>query len=264
MTVAVGRRTLDRPRRVLIADDEGLARERVRMMLADRPDYEVVAEARDGMATVEAIVEHAPDIVFLDIKMPGLDGFEVLAGIEHIAVRPSIIFVTAFDAHAVQAFDVGAVDYLLKPFDAARFDQALARAATRLDSSADRGIDPALRGLLESLHARAVYPERFLVRGPTHLYFVRAQDIEWVDAQGNYVRLHAGGRMHFVRDTMKAFAEKLPAGRFLRVHRSIIINIDHVQRLEPHGHGEYVITLRDGAKVTSSRAYGEALHSLLR
>lgn len=261
---AGGERTLDRRRRVLIADDEELARERVRMMLANRPGYEVIAETRDGMATVEAIVEHAPDIVFLDIRMPGLDGFEVLAGIEDAEVRPSIIFVTAFDAHAVQAFDVGAVDYLLKPFDAVRFDQALARAETRLGRGTGGGIDPALRELLETLRGRSTYAERFLVRGPTHLYFVRTQDIEWVDAQANYVRLHATGRVHFVRDTMKAFVEKLPADRFLRVHRSIIVNIDHIQRLEPHGHGEYVLTLRDGSKVTSSRAYGEGLHALLR
>jgi two-component system, LytTR family, response regulator len=264
MTLPVAGRTCDRPRRVLIADDEELARERVRMMLGDRPGYEVVAETRDGPATVEAIIEHAPDIVFLDIKMPGLDGFEVLASLEDADAQPSIIFVTAFDAHAVHAFDVGAVDYLLKPFDGIRFGQALTRAEARLDRGFARGIDPALRGLLETLHARPAYPERFLVRGPTHLYFVRARDVEWVDAQGNYVRLHASGRMHFVRDTMKAFVEKLPPDRFLRVHRSIIVNIDHIQRLEPHGHGEYIITLRDGSKVTSSRAYGEGLHALLR
>ncbi|SRR5579883_398234 len=254
-------------RRVLIADDEPLARERVRMMLERRPGYAIVAECGDGPATVEAIIAHEPEIVFLDIRMPGLDGFEVLAALDAARVPPAVVFVTAFEAHALQAFEVSAVDYLLKPFDAARFDQALGRAAARLTSATGaatgNALDPALRAFLETLRSEREYPERFLVRGPTHLYFVRAQDVEWVDAQGNYVRLHAGGRAHFVRDTMKSFTAKLHPDRFIRVHRSIIVHIDHIQRLEPHGHGEYVITLRDGTRVTSSRAHGERLRALL-
>jgi two-component system LytT family response regulator len=252
-------------RRVVIADDEPLARERIRTMLEGRPEYTIVAEASDGVGTVEAIVEHRPDIVFLDIKMPGLDGFEVIATLEDSQVLPAVIFVTAFDSYALQAFEVSAVDYLLKPFDASRFDQALERATARAGqpSGTGSGIDLALRNFLETLRIERSYPERFLVRGPTHLYFVRTPDVEWVDAQGNYVRLHVGGRAHFVRDTMKAFAEKLHPDRFIRVHRSIIVNVDHIQRLEPHGHGEYVITLRDGIRVTSSRAHSEPLHALL-
>jgi two-component system LytT family response regulator len=251
-------------RSVVIADDEPLARERVRMMLERHPVYEIVAQCGDGQATVEATIEHKPELVFLDIKMPGLDGFEVLAALGELSTTPAVVFVTAFESFALQAFNVSAVDYLLKPFDVARFDQAIGRAEARLATAAGAAIDPGLRGFLETLRSERSYPERFLVRGPTHLYFVRAEDIEWVDAQGNYVRLHAGGRAHFVRDTMKVFETRLHPDRFLRVHRSIIINIDHVQRLEPHGHGEYVITLHDGTRVTSSRAHGDRLHALLQ
>ncbi|MEP6731525.1 MAG: LytTR family DNA-binding domain-containing protein [bacterium] len=251
-------------RRVLIADDEPLARERIRMMLEARGDYDIVAESVDGSATVEAIMTHAPEIVFLDIKMPGLDGLEVIAAVEDCRIPPAIVFVTAFDSYALQAFDVGAVDYLLKPFDAPRFEQAVARAEVRLAHRGRPDADDASRSILTSLQAEHVYPERFLVRGPTHLYFVRTQDVEWVDAQGNYVRLHVAGRAHFVRHTMKAFAEKLPPDRFIRVHRSVIVHVDQILKLEPHAHGEYVITLRDGTRVTSSRTYGDRLHALLR
>ncbi len=257
-----------RVRRALIADDEPLARERIRMMLGAHAAYEIVAETGDGPATVDAIIAHTPDVVFLDIKMPGLDGFEIIATLQDMPAMPAVIFVTAFDSYALQAFDVGAIDYLLMPFDAGRLEQALARAEAQAEARAGRTpgqpLEPALQRFLETLRRERGYPERFLVRGPTHLYFVRAEDIEWVDAQANYVRLHAGGRAHFVRDTMKTFAEKLPADRFVRVHRSIIVHIDHIQRLEPQGHGEYVLTLRDGTRVTSSRTYGERLHELLR
>lgn len=250
--------------RVVVADDEPLARDRVRMMLAPRPEYEIVAEAGDGAAAVEALVAHAPDLVFLDVRMPELDGFEVIAALEHAPVPPAVIFTTAFGAHALQAFDVGAIDYLLKPFDAGRFAQALTRAESRLARRAGGAPAPAARALLETLHAERPYPERFLVRGPTRLYFVRTRDIEWADAQGNYVRLHAGGRAHFVRETMNGLAAKLPADRFLRIHRSIIVDVDRIEYLEPHVRGEYVITLRDGTRVTSSRAYGGGLRALLR
>jgi two-component system, LytTR family, response regulator len=251
-------------RRVLVADDEPLARERVRMMIAPRPGYELVAECVDGPTTVDGILEHHPDILFLDIRMPGLDGFDVLAAVDSEAVPPAIVFVTAFDAYAVQAFGVSAVDYLLKPFDADRFEQALARVEARLGQGGSTALEPSLRAFLETLHAEHDYPHRFLVRGSTHLYFVRTDDIEWVDAAANYVRLHAGGRAHLVRDTIKALAAKLHPDRFVRVHRSIIVNLDHVRRLEPRGHGEYLITLNDGTRVTSSRAHSERLHRILR
>ena len=251
-----------RKRKVVIADDEPLARQRVRMMLEGAPNHAVVAECGDGQAAVEAILEHQPDIVFLDIRMPGLDGLEVLAALDDARVPPAVIFVTAHDSYAVKAFEVSAADYLLKPFDATRFAAALARAEARLAGGAAE-LDAELKQVLRNLRSRP-YPERFLVRAARHLYFVRTADIDWVDGASNYVRLHIGGRAHLVRDTLKAIAAKLPPERFVRVHRSLIVNVDRIERLEPAGHGEYRITLRDGATVTSSRGHSRELQALLR
>src|SRR5215472_6848825 len=165
-------------RRVIIADDEMLARERVRMMLAPYESYEVVAECGDGPATVDAILEHEPELVFLDIKMPGLDGLEVVAALDEMKNPPAVVFVTAFEGHALNAFDLSAVDYLLKPFNAERFARAMERVDARIGQSQVPSIDPAIRTILDGLRADRAYPERFLVRGPTHLYFVRSQDVE--------------------------------------------------------------------------------------
>jgi two-component system, LytTR family, response regulator len=249
--------------RVLVADDEPLARERIRGMLARLPAYAIVAECGDGASTVEAILRERPDILLLDIRMPELDGFEVLAALEGMDAAPAVVFTTAHSEYAVRAFEVRAADYLLKPFDRARFERALVSAAERR-ARAPAQVDEDLRAILGSLRARERYPPRFLVRSSGEMYFVRAADIDWVDAQGNYVRLHAAGRTHLVRDTMKEFAAKLDPALFVRIHRSAIVNIDRVARLEPYGHGEYVITLRDGTRLTSSRAHSASLHALLR
>lgn len=251
-------------RRVIVADDEPLARERVRMLLAAHPGYRIVAECSDGPDAVEAILARRPEIVFLDVKMPGLDGFEVLAALEHAAQPTAVIFVTAHDAHAVRAFEVDAVDYLLKPFDAERFAASLARVEARLAGGAGSALDPAMRTVLETLSTRSRYPDRFLVRAAKHLYFVRAAEIDWAEGASNYVRLHISGRVHLIRETLKGLAAKLPPDRFVRVHRSVIVNLDQIARLEPRGHGEYLITMHDGARVTSSRAHGQRLHVLLR
>ena len=248
---------------VVIADDEPLARRRLRMMLARHPEYAIQAECRDGEETVTALLREVPDVLFLDIKMPGLDGFEVLSVIEASVRPPAIVFVTAFADRAVEAFDEGAVDFLLKPYNAERFDRAIARVGDRLDRGHTPERDAAVRDILRSV-ATKPYAERFLVRGATHLYFVRAADVEWIDAAANYVRLHAGGRVHFVRDTMKGVAGRLPESQFVRVHRSIIVNLDFVDRLEPHEHGEYVIRMRDGSRIQSSRTYSERLRVALR
>jgi two-component system, LytTR family, response regulator len=250
-------------RRVLIADDEPLARDRVRRMLEAEERYTVVAECGDGPATVEGIIEHSPEIVFLDIQMPGLNGVEVLMALDEARIPPAIVFVTAFEAHAAKAFEVGAVDYLLKPFDPERFARSLTRAESRLGNTG-AAIDAELKALLVSLKSKQKYPERFLVRAAKHLYFVNAADIEWLDGASNYVRLHIAGRAHLVRDTLSGIAAKLPPERFVRVHRRAIVNLDSVARLEPIGHGEYRITLKDGTRVTSSRTYGARLRELLR
>jgi two-component system LytT family response regulator len=253
-------------RAVVIADDEPLARERIRTMLAAHPEYEVVAESATGPDTVDAILAHAPHLLFLDIKMPVLNGIEVLDALDEMRRPPAIVFVTAFDAYAVKAFDVSAVDYLLKPFDRERFEQALRRAAARLDATQGKapGVDREVRAFMETLRTGREFPERFPVRGPRHLYFVHTADIEWVEASANYVQVHAGGRVHFIRDTMTAFASKLSPDKFIRVHRSVIVNVDRIQRIEPRGHGDYLITLRDGTRVASSQAYNERLREMLR
>jgi two-component system LytT family response regulator len=193
--------------------------------------------------------------------MRGLVVFVVLAAIDAAAAAPAIIFVTAFSEHAVRAFDVGAVDYLMKPFDADRFAQALERAESR---ARDRSPAAAMREYLAALGTGARYPERFAVRGPKHIYFVAASEVEWVDVTSNYVRLHAGGRAHLVRDTLSDFAAKLHPDHFVRVHRSAIVRIDQIAKLESHVRGEYRITLRDGTRLTSSRGYSDRVRALIR
>ena len=251
-------------RRVVIADDEPLARKRVRMMLARHDGYEVVAECADGEEAVAALITDPPDVLFLDVKMPGLDGFEVLAAIEESARPTAVVFVTAFADQAVGAFDESAVDFLLKPFDAERFDRAMSRVDRRIAGIPDSpGASDAMRKVLQSIQRRS-YAERVLVRGPRHLYFVNVGDVEWIDAAANYVRLHIDGRVHFVRDTVTAISKRLAPDRFVRIHRSLIVNLEFVQRLEPSEHGEYVITMRDGSRLRSSRSYNEQLRAMLR
>jgi two-component system LytT family response regulator len=248
--------------RVIIADDEPLARERIRHLLVPHKAYEVVAECADGGEAVEAIEREKPDLVFLDIRMPALDGFEVLAALDADRRPAGIVFVTAFDEYAIRAFDESALDYLRKPFDRDRFDRTLQRVEARL-AKATMGLDDGLRRFLETLRARDEYPARFAVRGATGIHFVRAADVDWIDAQGNYVRLHAGGKAHLLRATMKAFEARLDPRQFVRVHRSAIVNIDHIDRVEAYSHGEYLITLRGGERILSSRGHSGALHQLL-
>jgi len=268
----------DAPRstRIVIADDEPLARQRIRSLLDDRDDLKIVGEARDGAEAVDMIMREQPDIVFLDVKMPELDGFEVIAALEAMrepgsatgdaAPTPAVIFVTAFGEFAVKAFEVRALDYLLKPFDRARLERALESASARRARVGERqspSLDPALRELLAMLRSEHAHDERFLIRSGHRMYFVAAGDIEWADAAGNYVRLHAGGRAHLYRDTMKAIEGRLDPRRFVRIHRSAIVNIDRVAQIEPYVHGEYVVTMRDGTRLTSSRAHNAGLRALL-
>ncbi|HKW49544.1 MAG TPA: LytTR family DNA-binding domain-containing protein [Gemmatimonadaceae bacterium] len=269
-------RTLERSpvvTRIVIADDEPLARQRIRAFLDERDDVVIVGEARDGAEAIDVILREQPDIVFLDVKMPELDGFEVVAGLEAMnqaeADRPArplpaIVFVTAFGEFAVKAFEVRALDYLLKPFDRARLERALESAAKRrFGEKKSASLDPALREVLAMLRATGHRDERFLIRNGARMYFVPAGDVEWADAAGNYVRLHANGRAHLFRDTMKAFERRLDPRRFVRIHRSAIVNIDRVVQIEPYVHGEYIVTMRDGTRLTSSRAHSSGLRALL-
>jgi two-component system LytT family response regulator len=245
---------------VIIADDEPLARERLRGMLAARKECSLVAECRNGAEARDAIVERRPDIVLLDIKMPGLDGLEVA---EAIAQNNSaIIFVTAHDEFALRAFDVNALDYVLKPVDEARLHRAIERAEAKRDGNAGVA-EPALVAFLETLRAERSYATKFLIRDARDLYFVRAEEISWADAQGNYVRLHVGGKAHMLRRSFSDFEASLDPRKFVRIHRSTIVNLDQVARLTPQGHGEHVVTLKNGTRLTSSRTYAAKLQSVL-
>lgn len=241
--------------RVVIADDEPLARERVRELLGQRHDVAVIGEARDGEEAVRMICDTAPDLLLLDVQMPGLDGFEVLAALGP-EQTPAVVFITAFDEYAVRAFEVRALDYLVKPFPRARFHQAVDRAIAR-----PRDLD-AIRDLLANAPRSRL--TRFVVRAADAIYFVKAADVAWIESAGNYVKLHAGGGEHIVRTSLRELEQRLDPALFVRVHRSAVVNLDFIKKLEPYFHGEYVITLKDGSRLTSSRSYSARLRELLK
>ncbi len=249
--------------RALIVDDEPLTRERIRTLLAEHRDVEVIGECRDGQEAVNAILAEHPDLVFLDVQMPELDGFEVIKALSAEDL-PAIVFVTAFDEYAIRAFEVNAIDYLLKPINPARFERAVRRAIDRLQQSNAREPERKLFDFVERWRAEQQYATRFVVRSGSKLSFVRVSDVDWIDTADNYVRLHVSGREHLVRDTLKSVESQLHPEMFIRVHRSIIINLDRVETVEPYFHGEYVVTMKDGAKLTTSRSYSERLRTLLR
>jgi two-component system LytT family response regulator len=249
----------DRPIRVLIVDDEPLARERIRTLLGGESDVEVAAEAADGLEAVDAIREHAPDLVFLDVQMPGLDGFEVIemVGAERM---PPVVFVTAYDQHALRAFEVQALDYLLKPFDAERFQGTLQRARRQIESLERGDLGRRLLSLVRSLKGdKPARTDRLVVKSGGRLFFLRAEEIDWIEAAGNYVRLHVGADAHLLRETMNSIEARLNAEIFFRIHRSYIVNIERIKELQPWFNGEYVVILRNGAKLTLSRGYREKL-----
>ena len=249
------------PIRVLIVDDEPLAREGIRLHLAGAPDVEIVGECGDGEAAVAAIRDLAPDLLFLDIHLPGLDGFEVLDRIAGPA--PAVVFVTAHDQHAVTAFERHALDYLLKPFDAARFARTMARV--RAERARRRPEDLAqVLAVLKELREKPSYLERVAVHTVGRYVFLSLDEVDWIEAAGNYVRLHVGGRGHLLRETLSGFESKLDPSQFLRVHRSAIVRIDRIQAVEPASGTEHTLVLRDGTRLVSSRGYREAIENLIR
>jgi two-component system LytT family response regulator len=247
--------------RAVIADDEPLARERVRGFLSEFPQVQVVRECGDGAQAAEALRELRPELVFLDVQMPELDGFGVLDAVRGEA-SPAVIFVTAHDRYALRAFDVHAADYLLKPFTRARFGQAVERVLAR---GADAR-EAAARQVAELLDHLRSGPgeERIAVRTDRGVHFVRAAEIDWVEAEGNYVRLHAGGQRHLLREPLHRMLSRLDPRRFVRVHRSAAVNLDRVRRLEPWFHGEFEVVLEDGTRLRSSRTFSGRLRELIR
>ena len=234
--------------RCLIVDDEELARERVRSLLSAEGDIEVVAEAADGIAAVRAIEEHRPELLFLDIQMPGLTGLEVVQAIPADEM-PVVIFTTAYDTHAVRAFDLSALDYLLKPFKPARFQESLERARARIRDGRGASVaDPAFTMLLA--HLRTLEGGlRIPVKTPEKIIFVRATEIEHVEAAGNYLVLHCGAERHIVRETMASIVKKLEPYGFMRISRSSVVNLSRIRELQPMSAGHYAVILKTGAKL---------------
>jgi two-component system, LytTR family, response regulator len=249
--------------RALIVDDEPLAREGVRLYLEASPDIQVIGEASSGEEAVELIESLRPDLLFLDVRMPGLDGFAVLEAVGADRM-PLTIFTTAYDQFALRAFDAHAIDYILKPYDRERFERAVERARAQLNARRRVEIDERLGSLLEELRAREQYAERLVVRSGGRIIILRLDEIDWFEAASNYVRIRAGGREYLLRETMTALEAKLDPAQFVRIHRSTIVRIDRIRELEPLFQGDYVVILTDGTRLTSSRGYRERLQSVLQ
>lgn len=242
----------------MIADDEPLAREGIRLHLARQPGIAVVAEAGDGQEAASLVADLRPDLLFLDVQMPALDGFEVLEAIADIHL-PAVVLVTAYDQYALRAFDVHALDYLLKPFSAARFDDALARARSEI---AARGSHATRRRLLDLLAARGLegtYQTRFVVRRGERFIVVRAADVHAFEASGNYIRLRTAAGNHMIRMTMAELEKKLDPSRFARIHRSTVVNVERIKEITAAWHGDFEVHLADGQRLRLSRNFRERL-----
>jgi len=248
--------------RVVIVDDEPIAREGVRTQLLREPEVEIVAECGDGLEAVETIRELSPDLVFLDVQMPGMDGFEVVQALG-VEAMPAVVFVTAYDKYALQAFEVNAVDYLLKPFDSERFQKAFQRARLEIQRKTAETINEKLVALLESMRPRHRYLERLVVKSGGRIFFLPVSEIDWIESADNYVNLHSGRESHLIRETLTSLETKLNPEEFLRIRHSAIVNVKKIKELHPLFKGEYEIVLHNGVKLTSSRRYRGRLDHLL-
>lgn len=245
----------------LIVDDEPLARDGIRLLLEEDAEIGQIIEAKNGKQAVARIRSHRPELVFLDVQMPEMDGFAVMqkVGAESI---PAVIFVTAYDRYAVEAFEVQAVDYLMKPFSRQRFQQALDRAKRRIRSGRP-GLDHQILSVLEQMTKGARHLERLAVKSPRGTILLNVKDVEWIEAAENYVRLHVGSCDHLIQATMNGISNKLDPKTFVRIHRSIIVNVDHLQTVHPAFHGEYIVKLKNGAQLRSGRTYSNLIKRLL-
>ena len=252
----------NQPIRALIADDETLARKFIGQMLKDDRDFEIIGECGNGKETVAMIRKESPDIVFLDVQMPEMDGFAVLEsiGIERL---PEIIFTTAYEQYAIRAFELHALDYLLKPFDQTRFKDAIKYAKERFRSERRNDGRMQISALLENIKNKPQYVERLVIRSSGRITFLRIDEINWIEADDKYVHLHAGKARPMVRQTLSAMEVQLDPAKFRRVHRSAIVNVERIAELQPLFSGEYSILLQDGTKLTLSRNYKDKLFELL-
>lgn len=258
--------------RTIIVDDEPAARRGVRLLLERDAAVEIVGEASTGAEAADLIRRERPDLAFLDVQMPGSDGFEALSQLEP-AQTPAVVFVTAYDEHALRAFEVHAVDYLLKPYDDTRFSAALHRAKEEIRRRQADTVNFRLTQLLDYLQhnpaggtpAKEERPgDRILLKSSGEIFFLKAEEIDWIEAEGDYMKFHVAGRTHLMRETMARLEARLDPRRFIRIHRSTIVNIDRLRKLSPSFAGEYAVVLHDGTKLKLSRGYHERIAALLK
>ncbi len=263
---------MDRVKRkikTVIIDDEPIARRNLRVLLERDADVEIVGEGGSGLDAVSLTRAKSPDLIFLDIQMPEMNGFEALERIGADGVA-AIIFVTAFDQYALRAFEVHALDYLLKPFDDARFEAALARAKAQIEQREAKELSKKLFALLES-HARisdvareAQYQSEFMIKSASRVFFLKAGEIDWIEAADYYVRLRAGNQSHMLRETMAELEAKLDPQKFTRIHRSTIVNLDRIKEIEARPGGDYAVILHDGTHLKLSRSRRDQIEMILR
>ncbi|HLM81742.1 MAG TPA: LytTR family DNA-binding domain-containing protein [Terriglobales bacterium] len=238
--------------RALVVDDEPLARRAIRRFLGKHTGVDVIGECGDGESAVSAIRERKPDLVFLDVQMPEMDGFQVLSEVGANEM-PVTIFVTAYDRYALRAFDANAVDYLLKPVGKERFERALTRAKRRISGELKPDEAQRILSSLRQLAAAQTYPERLAIPKNGRVLFVATKDIDWIEAEGNYVRLHVGNREHELRETLAGLEKKLNPAEFLRIHRSTIVNIQRIKEIQAWFHGHHRVLLENGTELRMSR-----------
>jgi len=245
----------------LIVDDEPLARQGIRLLLEKDGDIGAVLEAKNGKQAIAQIRKHRPNLVFLDVQMPELDGFAVLREVGPEKV-PSVIFVTAYDRYAVEAFEIQAVDYLMKPFTRQRFRQALDRAKAHLRAGKP-ALDAKVLTLLERMALTSDYLDRLVVKSPQGTIFLSSDHVEWIEAAENYVRLHVGKAEYLIQTTMNSLYNRLDPSKFVRIHRALIANVNYICAINPLFHGEYLVRLKNGAQLRSGRTYARCLKQLL-
>jgi len=245
--------------RVLVVDDEPPARRKLMNFLRQERDVEIVGEAGNGEKAAALIEELEPDVVFLDVQMPGMTGFEIL---ETLGGRvPLIVFVTAYDQYAVKAFEVHALDYLLKPFDRARLQTCLSRVRDQIGRSAGADLQARMQRLIAEATGRA-YATRLMVKHHGRVLFLQIRDVDWIKALANYVELHVGAQTYMIRETLNSLESRLDPDLFARVHRSVIVNMDRIKELQPWSHNDYLVILKDGTEIRMSRRYHRNLKYL--